>query len=44
MLNGIDYHIGNLEWRERVEEKKGQFQEKSLRAVEEWEKKSKAKL
>lgn len=44
VLNGIDDHVGNLEWREMVEEKKGQLQEKSLRAVEEWEKKGKAKL
>ncbi|KAJ5581154.1 hypothetical protein N7450_007455 [Penicillium hetheringtonii] len=44
VLNGIDDHVGNLEWRKRVEEKKGQLQEKSLRAVEEWEKKGKAKL
>jgi hypothetical protein len=44
VLNGIDDHIGNLAWRDRVEEKKGDLLEKSSRAVEAWEKNSKAKL
>lgn len=44
VLNGLDDHVGNLEWREKVEQKKEQLQSKSLRNVEEFEKESKAKL
>ena len=44
VLNGLDDHVGNLAWREKVEEKKDDVQKRGLREVEEWEKKSKAKL
>ncbi|KAJ5729617.1 uncharacterized protein N7483_004125 [Penicillium malachiteum] len=43
ILNGLDDHAGNLAWREKVEQKKGDLQTQSLQDVEEWEK-SKAKL
>lgn len=44
VLNGLDDHAGNLAWREKVEDKKYELQKQSLGAVEEWEKKNKAKL
>lgn len=44
VLNGLDDHVGNLVWREKVEEKNNDVQKRGLQGVEEWEKKSKAKL
>lgn len=44
VLNGLDDHTGNLAWREKVEDRNEELQKKALRAVEEFEKKGKAKL
>lgn len=44
VLNGLDDHAGNLAWREKVENKNYGLQKQSQGAVEEWEKKNKAKL
>lgn len=44
VLNCLDDHAGNLAWREKVDEKKSAMQKRSLRAVEGWEKRDKAKL
>lgn len=44
VLNGLDDHPGNLAWREKVEDRNEGLRKKALRDVEEFEKKSKAKL
>ncbi|KAJ5887120.1 hypothetical protein N7504_011167 [Penicillium tannophilum] len=44
VLNGLDDHVGNLAWREKVEQKKDDVQKRGLHDIQEWEKKSKAKL
>lgn len=43
-LRTLDDTEGSLQWREQVEEKKERESEISRKAVEEWEKKQKAKL
>ncbi|KAL4874050.1 hypothetical protein BDV12DRAFT_181919 [Aspergillus spectabilis] len=45
ILGGLDGHRGNLEWRDRIEGKKGVLEAEGLRRVEEWERENgKAKL
>ncbi|KAJ5675219.1 uncharacterized protein N7477_005153 [Penicillium maclennaniae] len=44
VLNGLDDHVGNLEWREKLEQKKEQLQSISLQNVKDFEKGHKAKL
>lgn len=43
-LGILDDHVGNLEWRERVEEGNGEREEAGLKAVEEFEGKRGSKL
>ncbi|KAI9926482.1 hypothetical protein ASPWEDRAFT_45415 [Aspergillus wentii DTO 134E9] len=43
-LGVLDNHAGNLEWRDRVEDKKEKEQEATLKAVEAWEKQRGSKL
>ena len=44
VLNGLDDHAGNLEWREKVEDKNEAVRERGLEAVQRFEKGGKAKL
>ncbi|KAJ5528362.1 hypothetical protein N7513_012521 [Penicillium frequentans] len=44
VLNGLDDHVGNLAWRDKVEQKKDDVQKRGLHDIQEWEKNSKAKL
>ncbi|KAJ5698757.1 hypothetical protein N7462_000762 [Penicillium macrosclerotiorum] len=44
VLNGLDDHVGNLSWRDRVEDRNHTLQKRSLEDVELWEKANKAKL
>ncbi|KAJ6006911.1 hypothetical protein N7451_004855 [Penicillium sp. IBT 35674x] len=44
VLNGLDDHVGNLAWREKVEHKKDDVQKRGMYDVQEWEKSNKAKL
>lgn len=44
VLNGLDDHAGNLQWREKVEHKNEAVSKRGLEAVQEFEKNGKAKL
>ncbi|OJI79729.1 hypothetical protein ABZX51_007980 [Aspergillus tubingensis] len=44
LLGVVDDHSGNLEWRERVEERKGEMEEVGRKSVEVWEGRKGAKL
>lgn len=44
VLSGLDDHAGNLQWREKVEDKNNVVRERSLEAVQQFEKNGKAKL
>jgi enoyl-CoA hydratase/carnithine racemase len=44
VLNGLDDHVGNLAWREKVEDRNEELRAEGLKEVEKWEKSCKAKL
>lgn len=44
VLNGLDDHAGNLQWREKVEDTNEAVHKRGAQAVQEFEKNSKAKL
>ncbi|KAJ5521034.1 Crotonase core [Penicillium fimorum] len=44
VLNGLDDHAGNLQWRENVEDKNQAVQKRGLENVQQFEKNGKAKL
>lgn len=44
LLGVVDDHSGNLEWRERVEERKGEMEDVGRKSVEVWEGRKGAKL
>jgi hypothetical protein len=44
LLNSLDDHAQNLEWRVKIEGKKDAMQRRGLQAAESWERRVKAKL
>lgn len=44
VLDGLDDHVGNLAWREKVEDRNEELRANGLKEVEKWEKSGKPKL